>query len=271
MKHITDWAELWRQLVERTRRPSYLPKAGEHQTARRFDARVRRKWARDDPHRELIASQIDDKSSVLDIGAGTGQWAMFLAQRARKVTAVEPSPAMLAVLRQNLVTAGVHNVAVIEGAWPQTQVDGHDFSLCSHAMYGSPDLPAFIERMVEVTRRVCYLLLRVPAPDGVMGQVAQRLWDQPHDSPNFWVAYNVLAQMGIYADVLIDEVNFRPWTSPSLEAALGKVKRHFGLEDVSEHDAYLQELLDSQLNYREGEYVWPDGMRSALVYWRVNG
>lgn len=269
MENVTDWAELWRQLVERTRKPSYLPKAGEGHTARQFDARVRRKWARDDPHRELIASQIDDEASVLDIGAGTGQWAIFLAQCARQVSAVEPSPAMLAVLRQNLAAVGVDNVTVIEGAWPQVQVDRHDVALCSHAMYGSPDLPAFIRRMIEVARRACYLLLRVPAPDGVMGQVAQRLWGQPHDSPNFVVAYNLLAQMEVYANVLIDQVNFRPWTSPSLEAALSKVKRHFNLPDTSEHDAYLQELLEHKLSYRDSQYVWPDGMRSALIYWKV--
>ncbi len=271
MEPITDWIELWRQLVARTRRPSYLPRAGEGHVARRFDARVKRKWARDDPHRELIASHVDGATSVLDVGAGTGQWATFLARRVRRVTAVEPSPAMLTVLRQNLAAAGVDNVSVVEGAWPQAQVGPHDVSLCSHAMYGSPDLPAFVGRMVAVTRRACYLLLRLPAPDGVMGQAAQRLWGQPHDSPNFWVAYNALAQMGIYANVLIDEAHFRPWTSPSLEAALDKVKRHFGLEGVSEHDPYLQELLAEKLSYREGEYVWPDGMRSALVYWRVSG
>jgi ubiquinone/menaquinone biosynthesis C-methylase UbiE len=136
---------------------------------------------------------------------GTGAWTVLLACHARHVTAIEPSPAMREVLGQNLVDEGLHNVAVVEGAWPEVEVEPHDLALCAHAMYNVADFPTFIRRMEAVTRRICVLLLRAPTPDGVMAEAATRVWGQPYDSPNFQVAYNALLQMGIFPHVLMED------------------------------------------------------------------
>jgi hypothetical protein len=175
---------------------------------------------------------------------------------------------MLTVLRENLANERLANVEVVEGAWPDADVAPHDLTLCSHAMYSIDDLPRFVQRQIEVTRRTCYMIFRVPAYDGVMREVAQYLWGQPHDSPNFIVGYNVLLQMGIYASVLIDD-SHRPWTSPDLDKAMVDLKHRFGLDDIAEHDEYLRNVLRRRLTPRDGEHAWPDGMRSALVYWNV--
>jgi SAM-dependent methyltransferase len=216
-----------------------------------------------------MATQVDADTTVLDIGAGTGGWAVFLARRARQITAVEPSPAMRAVLLERLAAEGVNNVQVVDGYWPDVDVEAHDLAFCSHAMYGSADLPAFVNRMVDVARRACYLLLRVPMRDGVMAEAAEQTWGQPHDSPNFVVAYNALLQMGICANVVVDPNPWEPWTSPGLEDALGEVKRRLDLSGESEHDACLRDLLTRRLVWREGQYVWPAGVHSALAYWKV--
>jgi SAM-dependent methyltransferase len=278
MEQITDWARLWRQLVE-SHRASRSGSAGPwraetdpwKERAREFASRVHHKWARPDPVRDFMATRVEADTTVLDIGAGTGTWAVFLARHARKVTAVEPSPAMRAVLQEHLATEGIGNVEVVDGFWPDVSVEAHDLAFCSHAMYGSADLPAFVSRMVDVARRGCYLLLRVPMRAGVMAQAAERVWGQPHDSPNFVVAYNVLLQMGICADVVVDPNPWQPWASPSLEDALGEVKRRLGLSGGSEHDAYLRDLLARRLVLREGQYVWPVGVHSALAHWDVAG
>lgn len=270
-----DWAALWHQLASRPHwQHPEVDSAGRRQDpwarrARDFDENVRKKWTGPDPIRDFVGSQVDHDTTVLDIGAGTGRWAIFLARRVRQVTAMDPSPAMLKVLRENLATEGVDNVDVVQGAWPDAEVGAHDVTLCSHAMYSSPDLPRFVRRMIEVTRRTCYLLIRVPAHQGVMREVAQRLWGQPHDSANFVIGYNVLLEMGIYANVLVDP-GFRPWTSPDLDSALKDLKGRFGLAETTEHDDYLRQLLQDRLTWRDNEYVWPDGMRSALVYWNVD-
>ena len=99
-----------------------------------------------------------------------------------------------------------------------------------------------------------------------------RVWGHPHDSPNFQVGYNALLQMGLFPNVLMEDTGL--WdarTNDSMEEALADVKRRLDLWDVedSEHDAFLEDLLRRRLTLQDGRYVWPPGVRSALVYWDV--
>jgi SAM-dependent methyltransferase len=280
MQQVTDWVRLWRELVEaraesrsgRGRRDAW------HTRARQFEKRTRRRWAKPDSSRDYVVSQVQARpgATVLDIGAGTGAWTVLLARYARHVTAVEPSAAMLEVLRQNLAESGadtghpIDNVTVVEGAWPGVEVEAHDLSLCSHAMYTAADFPAFVRRMEAVTRQRCFLLLRAPTPDGVMAEASMHVWGQPYDSPSFQVAYNALLQIGIFAHVRMEDRGlWRPWTHDSLEEALADVKRRLGLPEPSEHDEFLRDLLRRRLAREEGRWVWPRAVRSALVYWDV--
>jgi len=276
MEKMTDWIALWRELVEVKSRGRKEAAGAESQAdlwyarAREFDEGVKRRWTRPDSSRDFVMSQLDVNATLLDIGAGTGAWAALLASRARRVTAVEPSSAMIEVMREKLAAEGRTNVEIVQGAWPDVLVEPHDFSLCSHAMYGYPDLPAFIRRMVASTRCTCFLVLRAPGVDCVLAEAARHIWGQPHDSPNFTIAYNVLLQMGIYPNVLMENTGL--WdsrSSESLEEALSAVKRRFGLDGMTEHDDFLVDLLRRRLTYQDGQYVWPREVRSALVYWTV--
>ncbi|MBM4430134.1 MAG: class I SAM-dependent methyltransferase [Chloroflexi bacterium] len=276
MERVTDWAALWRQLAEtRYWRGFNRPETAQavdtwRDKAREFDEKIKRRWTRPDSSRTLLLSQVDAETTVLDIGAGTGRWAMLLAPHVRWVTAIEPAPAMAELMAENLAREGIKNVHIVQDLWPTVSVEPHDVSLCAHGMYSSPDLPAFIRAMVQATKRTCYLILRAPALDGPMSQIARHLWGQPHSSPNFVIAYNVLLEMGILAHVLIEDSGW--WEAEShasLEEALADVKRRFGLGDSMEHDGYLLELLKEHLTFQDGRYVWPPEVRSALVYWNV--
>jgi precorrin-6B methylase 2 len=279
MEQSTDWIQLWRELVEaqeriRAARNRAQGRSGDtwKTKARAVDENLRRRWAKPDSSRQTIiaALQAAPGATVLDIGAGTGAWACLLARHARLVTAVEPSPAMVEVMGENIAAEGIGNVEIVQGTWPDASVATHDLTLCSHAMYGQAHLPAFVQRLMAVTRRTCFLVLRAPRTDGVMAEAAMHVWGQPHDSPNFQVGFNAMLQMGLYPNVQMEDAGvWRPWTSPSLEEALAKVKRKFGLGSPSEHDPFLEELLRRRLTWLDGQYEWPGGMRSALVYWDV--
>ncbi len=276
MEKITDWNSLWGDLVEikvRSRKHKHAGTTPEDiwaERARHFKERVRKKWARPDSSRGFILSKLEPESTILDIGAGTGDWALLLAARARHVTAVEPSSAMISVMRDSLSSQQVSNVSIVQGSWPDVAVEPHDYSLCSHAMYACHDLRAFVLRMVACTRRTCFLLLRAPSPDSIRAEAARHLWGQPLDSPNFTIAYNVLLQAGIYANVLMENTGlWKPRTSASLDEALFDMRRFMALGDSTEHDAYLRDLLESRLTWQDGRYVWPPEVRSALVYWDV--
>ena len=270
-----NWDDLWKNLVElratdrQKRRDSGEGKDPWTDRAQRFHAGVRERWQQKDSSRDFILSCIAADSTVLDIGAGTGAWSILLAQHVRRVTAVDPSESMLSVMRENLADEKTANVSIVQGAWPNVAVEPHDFSLCSHAMYGCPDLTTFIQGMEKHTRKTCFLLLRAPDRDCVQAEAAQHLWGHPFDSPNFTIAYNILIQMGIYANVLMENTGYwKPRVSRDFDAALERLKREMCLAGVDEHDQFLLDLLRRRLLAQGGVYVWPKEVCSALVYWK---
>ena len=269
MGKMTDWIRLWRELVEAT---SEREKDGAGKVERGVRG-LNRRWAKADSTQDFIVAQLDATpgATLLDIGAGTGRWAILLSRHAHAITAVDSSPKMIQAMRENLHAENIGNVQVIEGTWPQVQIEPHDFSLCSHGMYGSVDLSAFVQCMMQATRRTCFMLMRATTPDGIMAEAATHIWGHPYDSPNFQVAFNALLQMGIFPNVLMANTGlWEPWTSASLEAALVEIKRRFGLSQISEHDDFLLELLRRRLTWADGQYVWTLGVRSALIYWNVD-
>jgi hypothetical protein len=123
---------------------------------------------------------------------------------------------------------------------------------------------------MEVTRRTCFFLIRAPKIDGLMAEFARMVLGHPHDSPNFVIAYNTLIDMGIYANVLIEDTGlWKGWENDSLEEALADVKRRLGLKNNPSYDAILYRRLEEELTYVDGKYLWPQGIRSVLVYWDV--
>jgi SAM-dependent methyltransferase len=276
----TDWAVLWRKLVVARARcidegSAVDPSSSRfidpwESRARDYDERVARRWAEPDSTRRFVLEQIAEGATLLDIGAGTGAWAALVAPHAACVTAVERSPAMIRILEENLAVRRITNVNVVQGSWPEVAVEPHDFSLCAHAMYWSPDLPEFVGRMAECTRRMCFLLLRAPSPQGIMAEAALHLWGNRIDSPNLTVAENVLRQMGLKPHVRMELGGVRePRQSASFTEALQRMKRHFGVCDTTEHDEYFGALLRRRLGYENGRYIWPPDDSSALIHWTV--
>ena len=278
MEKVTDWIVLWKELVEKQGPFWNHKKRSENNEdkwkdrAKGFDERVRKRWAKPDPHRDFIVSMISSfkDATVLDIGAGTGAWAILLSRSAKKITAIEPSADMRSILKENLERESVHNVEIIDGLWPVHGIESHDFSLSSHSVYGCEDLPHFIRTMNDATKNTCFMLLRAQDHDGILAKAANRIWGQPYDSPNFQVAYNAMLQMGIFPNVIMEEKGMWPgWLNKDYEEAFDRVRSRFGVEKDSDHDYFLRTLLKKHLKEADGKIQWPSEVRTGLVYWNT--
>jgi len=72
-----------------------------------------------------------------------------------------------------------------------------------HAAYISPDIVGYARKMERSALEACYLVMRVPRHDGVIGELSRRIHGTFHDSPNFIVRYNALLQAGIAGHVIL--------------------------------------------------------------------
>jgi ubiquinone/menaquinone biosynthesis C-methylase UbiE len=139
-------------------------------------------------------------STVVDMGAGTGQFALAVAPLCRQVTAVDVSPVMLARLRSKVDALGVENVDCVEAGLLSYEHAGEpaDFVYCRYALHHLPDFWKAIA-LVRV-----HELLR---PGGIL-----RLWDvvygfEPDDAPARLEAWCATGEENISTS----------WTRPELE------------------------------------------------------
>lgn len=262
-----DWANLWRLLASRDLMGEA---AGEREMVERWRRMARRLDAGDsakpDTLLDFLVEKLAPEMTVLDIGAGIGRWTLPMARAVRHVTAVEPLSGMREILRQRAERQGVRNLSLVEVPWMEAEVPPHDAAVAAHATYASADLLSFVRKMEASARRLCALALRLPAHDGIIGELCQRFHGVWHDSPNFIVGYNLLLAAGYHPNVLMEPAASRHWIDPTLEQAVARAKRHLHLTDDS-HDPGIRETLSRRLKAVEGGYRWPDGMRSALIWW----
>lgn len=263
----TEWAKMWGELASSDIQASFEGEAQMVERWRRVAGQL------DSGERGLpdvlldhILARLTPEMTVLDIGAGIGRWTLPIAGVVRRVTAVEPLAGMRQVLKERAATMGITNLEVVDVSWLKAEMPPHDMAIAAHATYTTTDLLGFAHKMDTSARRTCYLALRVPAHDGIIGELSERLFGRWHDSPNFVVGYNLLLSAGFYGNVLMEPRPVRYWTDATLDQAVARAKRHLHLEDGS-GEAVIRDVLSRRLTFVDGVYRWPDNMRSALIWW----
>ncbi len=266
---LTDWAALWQELVERSRAADPARSQGDYWRGRAesFDARMSAHTGGRDPLLEHLLARVQPDDTVLDIGAGTGGWAIPLARRAARVVALDNSPSMLEVLGKKIAAEGLSNVEIRSGTWPEDQAGRHDHVLAIHSCYGASDLPDFIAAMTASARGTCYLGITFPIPSSAATRAAIGLWGNRWGRPDFVVAYNVMLEMGLMPNVWVSEGTDEDHSVVQLDDALAKAKKLLGLAGTDRHDPYLREFLQHSLEPEDGGLRWPQQARSALIWW----
>jgi ubiquinone/menaquinone biosynthesis C-methylase UbiE len=103
---------------------------------------------------ETIADAIDvDRTHiVLDVGTGTGFIAAGLAPRAARVVAIDNSPAMLDVARENLARLGIGNVELRDGDLTKLPLDDDsvDAAVANMVLHHAENPPAMLAEMARV-------------------------------------------------------------------------------------------------------------------------
>jgi ubiquinone/menaquinone biosynthesis C-methylase UbiE len=109
-----------------------------------FVAGYERKQGYPDPAEDLAvlaAHGLDETSTVVDLGAGTGRFALAAARRFGRVTAVDISPAMLEFLRHRAAAAAVANLECVQAGFLSYQHAGPpaDAVYTRNALHQLPD------------------------------------------------------------------------------------------------------------------------------------
>lgn len=118
--------------------------------AERYARNARLADGGEDPLLRRLRRLAGDSSTAIDAGAGTGRPALALARSVRHVTAVDPSAAMLAVLRRGAEEHGVTNVTTVEARWEDADVAPADVAFSSFVVTLVPEARPFLEGLLAV-------------------------------------------------------------------------------------------------------------------------
>lgn len=211
-----------------------------------------------DPFFLRLARVVSPQTSVLDVGAGTGRFALALAPQANHVTAVEPSAAMLNYLRQDAAEQGLTNLSYVPTSWQDAPEDlSADIVICSHVLYPIRDIVPFLTTLRSATREACYIYMRGTPLEAITAPIWQHFHgDARHMMPSYIHALDVLFDMGIYADVEVVTIPVS-LRYPSLDVAVEEMLEQLILPDDEKTRTELRNLLDGWLVQRNGMLVPP--------------
>ena len=206
---------------------------------------------------------ITAESTVLDIGCGSGQFAVELAKKTKKVVGLDFSEKMLDYASANAVAAGLNNTKFIHTNW-----DGFDcpepFDLVVASMSPAIAQPEHLYKMMDCSRGFCYLSSFVERhsnlKEKLYGLTEQRYIRQ-FNKLNY--IFNILWTKGIFPELTYETgLHQRVF---SLEKAKGVYIRELSMVESPEKtrliNQYLEEIAENEmvtesLQQRKGELIW---------------
>ncbi len=109
------------------------------------------------------AGALKPGSRVLDVGAGSGNWAISMAQMGASVVALEPSSGMIDILKQKIDTMGLgpDQISIMQQTWQEVDLEKEglagQFDLVFSSMNPGVCDPVTLEKVMQASSNFCYL------------------------------------------------------------------------------------------------------------------
>lgn len=276
---IINWNELRKMAVS-----GFHRRMGDEDPAKAWDKRAKKfnehaMRQKERTEKQIAELHLDPEYAVLDLGAGTGRLSIPIAKQVKHVTAIDQSSGMLALLEENMQKEGIDNITCLQKRWEDVvigqDIEPHDVVIASHSL-GMLDLQEALEKIDATAKKYVYILeLAGPGPWMTRKDDDAKLWkgifdqNKRHHGRGHWdyiLLYNILHDMGIYANVKIEDSEFEHCYD-DLEDA---VKSWSEMYDISPAKTdMLKERLSAILKEDgEGRLCCKRKSKNALVWWQ---
>jgi len=241
------------------------------ETARAYDNSLS-VW-KDGKNRVDRLIETDPQDTVLDIGSGPGVLSIPLARCVRQVTAIDPSKAMLDLLRVHQREEGLSNIRIIEGRWEEIDylsLGQFDLVIASYSLH-MKDMDRALSAMNAAAKKRVYLYWFCGMTS--WEKICHDLYPLVHKQnfslyPKTELLYGMLSEMGISANVTSLTGTAFDHVYPNMQAAIVNMRSRLGLETSdTRFDCLFRDYIIS--NYQsEGEgWRFKDKSNYVQIMW----
>lgn len=266
INYKVDWNGLWNKSLQN------LPKKNNPESWDNIASKFNEWMEKDDyPEKLLNRIELDSNDSVLDIGCGNGVITIPLAQKAIKVTAMDISSKMLEILMKNAKNSDLNNINTcnrrIEDV-TEEDVGKHDVVVASRSLNGVSDIGKELEKINNIAKKSVYLTLWGADNRRFEREMAQLLGRESHRHPDYIYVYNILHDLGIYANVEMLESNTRNYYS-NVEEALDRLRWRIGDLNKDEESILREYLEENMIKTTDGTITYSNGKADwVLIWWK---
>ena len=216
----------------------------------------------------FIVPRTEDAKTFLDVGSGCGTLSIPLARAGKKVTALDPSKAMIEILQRDARDAGL-KINTITAPWNDAGLKPHDVIVCANVPQLLKEPRKFIEEATPLAKKAVFLIENADpnADKFYYKELYPLLFGKPFGERSDYIkTYTTLHDMSIFANVEIIDYDFdQPFID--LDEAVSFWKEYIGIV-TEEHDAKLRGFLEKKLVKKKGMLFAKFRKKSAITWWR---
>lgn len=218
---------------------------------------------------DVMLPRLKGAKTILDVGAGCGALTLPLAKKGFSVTALEPSTAMLDILKTDTAGASLRRIKTVHGEWGKVAVKAHDAIVCANVPELLKEPQTFVSEASALARQTIFLIVNADPNSNkfyyreLYPLLFGKEWCPRSD---YLKTYASLHDMGIYANIeMINYAFDQPFDD--INEAVAFWKEYIGIV-TEEHDIALKGFLEKKLVKKGKLLIARFDKRSAVIWWK---
>ncbi|WP_458454069.1 class I SAM-dependent methyltransferase [Methanobrevibacter sp.] len=213
---------------------------------------------------------LDEKDTVLDVGCGEGSVTIPIAKRVKKVIGLDSSPKMLEYLEKRACEQNIENIETILKPIEEISyedIGNVDVVVCSRSLNGIIPIRKVLTELDRIASKYVFITVFGPENKKIEKDFDIEIGRKTEDFPDYNYFFNILFNMGIYANVeRFDLKNYRKYDS--IADAMDNGKFRLDLYDDDEK-LKLKEYLERILSFEDGKYYnVKDKADWIMIWWK---
>lgn len=210
---------------------------------------------------DAILQLLDEDDVVWEIGSGSANFTIPVAQKVRRVLGIEPSAAMLAAARARIHAEGIENVSFVQKKWEDfSSSEGADVVLSINSFYRIRDIHAALDKMTQYAARRC-IVVRSVSRSPLFG-ICKEAGIPYRCCKDYILMPNILWQQDIAA-----HVRYISKESTKRYESMEDVCKEFPPRITPQERRMLQELFLSRAEKDHSGYIYPFRSKFVIMRW----